>query len=173
MPAEKKGNYFKDKQEAVEFYKNSEENLKDKPEWMIECMIDFACQYPNYKEYLEVEGKVKNGEELTAKQKKKYGHMKWESEWTQYEDGQVIEDAFDVKLKGDYEDLTDPEQREKLNKYNLEFGESLKPDDHVTLRMKTEDGKEMEGKALIADLNEHGNDPEHWTFKEVPQELEE
>ena len=27
MPAEKKGNYFKDKQEAVEFYKNSEENL--------------------------------------------------------------------------------------------------------------------------------------------------
>ena len=78
------GDYFKDKAEAVEYYRNNDDSLKDKPDWLIECVIDFACQFPNYKEYCEVEHKVKEGKPLTVKQKKKYGHLKWEKEYTEY-----------------------------------------------------------------------------------------
>ena len=72
------GDYFKDKAEAVEYYRNNDDSLKDKPDWLIECVIDYACQFPNYKEYCEVEHKVKEGKPLTVKQTKKYGHLKWE-----------------------------------------------------------------------------------------------
>lgn len=66
-----KGDYFKDKDEAIAYYQTHEENLKDKPAWLIECIIDFARKYPNYKEYCEVETKVANGDKLTEKQAKK------------------------------------------------------------------------------------------------------
>ena len=115
----KQGAYFKDKAEAVEFYRNSEENLKDKPDWLIECIIDFAIQHPNYKEYLECESRINNGEELTAKQKKKYGHLKW--------------------------------AREKMNKYGLDFGEHLPPDDTVKIRVKQADGTEITGTFPVGD----------------------
>jgi len=173
MPAEKKGNYFKDKQEAVEFYRNSEENLKDKPEWMIECMIDFACQYPNYKEYLEVEGKVKNGEELTAKQKKKYGHMKWDKVHVEYNEGDVVPDCVDIKEEGTYDDLTDPEVREKYNKYDMKFGEVQEPEDKVTFKRFAPDGEECTASALITDLDARTEeDPSVWKFTKVGKPIE-
>jgi hypothetical protein len=146
----KAGNYFKDKQEAIEFYKNNEENLKDKPDWMIECIIDFAIQYPNYKEYCEVEAKVKRGEKLTARQQKKYGHLKWEKEMTEYKDGDVINDAVECHAAGTYEDIVhDPVAREKYNKFNLQFGESLKPDTKVGIVFKDSTGETLKGEVDV------------------------
>ena len=142
----KQGAYFKDKSEAVEFYRNSEENLKDKPDWLIECIIDFAIQHPNYKEYLECEARVKNGEELTAKQKKKYGHLKWDATHNTFKEGDVISGRVTIQKEGEYDNLAkDPVAREKLNKYGLEFGEELPPDDKVRIRVKQPDGTVVTG----------------------------
>ena len=114
MP-DRKGDYFANKAEAIAYYKEHEENFKDKPDWLIECIIDFAIQYPNYKEYCEVEAKVKSGQELTAKQKKKYGNLKWEKEMTEYEDGQVLKDHVAINEAGTYPDIVnDKEEFEKI-----------------------------------------------------------
>jgi hypothetical protein len=162
------GDYFKDKAEAVEFYKNNTDSLKDKPDWLIEAVIDFACQYPNYQEYLEVENKVKNGEELTPKQKKKYGHLSWEQQTTKYKKDQVLYDNIEINQKGEYDDIVnDTEARAKMNKYNLDFGEQHKPDENVKLRLKTRDG-EYEAVANIEELNKNGvSNRETWDIKEV------
>ena len=165
------GDYFKDKSEAVEYYKNNTESLKDKPDWLIECVIDFACQFPNYKEYCEVEEKVKQGKELNAKQKKKYGHLKWETKDRAYKKNDVLYDNVDVKQKGEYDDIVnDTPERAKMNKYNLDFGEQLKPDENVTLRLKTPDG-EYEATASVEQLNrdagEEGMVKENWDIKPI------
>jgi len=108
---------------------------------MIECIIDFAIQYPNYKEYCEVEAKIKNGEKLTARQEKKYGHLSWEKTMTEYKDGEVINDAVECHAAGTYDDIArDPVAREKYNKFNLDFGESLKPDTKVGIVFETDKG---------------------------------
>ena len=144
--AKQGGAYFKDKAEAVEFYRNSEENLKDKPDWMIECIIDFAIQYPNYKEYVECEARVKAGEELTAKQKKKYGSLKWEATHNTYTKDELIPDSVDIMEAGTYDNIAlDPVAREKLNKYGLEFPETLPPSDHVQFKVMQPDGTEAVG----------------------------
>ena len=168
-----KGEYFKDKDEAIQFYKNNEPELQDKPEWLIEAMIDFSIQYPNYKEYCEVESKVKNGQALTAKQKKKYGHLQWDKQYTEYKKGDVLYDSVDIKEEGTYDDIArDPIAREKYNKYNLEFGEKMKPDENVKLRLKSKDNKEYEAIANVKDLErdiEEGNgmQKETWQFNEI------
>lgn len=150
-----RGDYFKDKQEAISYYRAKEDNLKDKPDWMIECIIDFAMQHPNYKEYCEVEARAKSGKKLTAKQEKKYGHLSWERTDTPYHEGQVLYDNVEIHAEGTYDDIAkDPVAREKYNKYNLDFGEAQKPDEHITMRVKTKDGQEYEAKAPIADINE-------------------
>lgn len=163
------GNYFKDKAEAIEFYKNSNDNLKDKPEWLIEAVIDFACQFPDYKEYLDVERKAKSGQELTAKQKKKYGHLNWEPQTTKYKKDDVLYDNIKINQKGDYDDIIgDTEARAKMNKYNLEFGKQLKPDENVKLRLKT-NGQTYEAVANVDDLNNSDTvtDREKWDIKEI------
>ena len=147
------GNYFKDKEEAIEFYRNNEENLKDKPDWLIECMIDFAIQHPNYKEYLEVEERVKVGKPLTAKQKKKYGHLKWDKEYNEFEDGDVITDAVTCQEAGTFDDLTDPVVREKYNKYGLNFGQHLPPEPEVHLVKPNEKGELEEIRADIKEVS--------------------
>ena len=163
----KAGNYFKDKAEAIEFYKNSEENLKDKPDWMIECIIDFAIQYPNYKEYCEVEAKVKRGEKLTARQEKKYGHLKWEKEMTEYKEGDIIHDAVECHPEGTYEDIArDPVAREKFNKFNLDFGEALKPDTKVGIVFTDKDGEKVKGEVPV-------NEPDKWSAVNVEENKEE
>ena len=40
-----------------------------------------------------------------------------------------------------------------MNKYNLDFGEQLKPDDNAKLRLKTRDG-EFDAVANVEKLNE-------------------
>ena len=160
----KQGSYFKDKAEAVEFYRNSEENLKDKPDWLIECIIDFAIQYPNYKEYLECEARIKNGQELTAKQKKKYGNLKWEALHDTYKDGQVLRDHVEVQAEGTYDNIaTDPVAREKMNKYGLDFGDALPPDDHVRMTVQQPDGTYVTGKTPVAN-------PGEWELEDKPIE---
>jgi len=167
MPSTK-GEYFADKQEAIEYYKAHEKNLEDKPDWLIECIIDFAIQYPNYKEYCEVEARVKNGQELTQKQKKKYGNLKWDRDTTDYEDNQILPDTVEVKAPGEFEDIAkDPVAREKMNKYNLDFGQSLPPSDELKFRMPTKDGSFIEAKADLETVQEHGLRKEDWTFTDV------
>jgi hypothetical protein len=155
----KQGAYFKDKKEAIDFYRNSEENLKDKPDWLVECIIDFAIQYPNYKEYLECEARVQCGEELTAKQKKKYGNLKWEPTHNTYKDGEVIPNMVNIQEEGTYDNIaTDPVAREKMNKYGLDFGEQMEPDDRVRIRVKQADGKEVTGSCPV-------DDPTDWRME--------
>lgn len=172
MP-ERKGDYFADKKEAIEYYKAHEKNLEDKPDWLIECIIDFAIQYPNYKEYCEVEARIKNGQELTQKQKKKYGNLKWDRDTEDYADGQVIPDTVEVHDKGEYEDIAnDPEVREKYNKYGLDFGKQYEPSDKMIFRKKTKDGKEYEAVAKTADIQGKDTiDREDWTIREVTEEV--
>jgi len=162
----KAGAYFKDKQEAVEFYKNSEANLKDKPDWLIECIIDFAIQYPNYKEYLECEGRIKSGQELTAKKKKKYGTLKWDPMHTKYKDGDVLHDCVDINDAGTFDDVAkDREAFEKINKYGLDFpGDgALPPDDYVKITVQQPDGTTVTGKAPVSD-------PGKWEIEVKPTE---
>ena len=166
------GDYFKDKAEAVEYYRNNDDSLKDKPDWLIECVIDFACQFPNYKECCEVEHKVKEGKPLTVKQTKKYGHLKWEKEYTEYKKGEVLYENVEINQKGDYDDIVnDTEARAKMNKYNLDFGEQLKPDENVKLRLKTRDG-EFDAVANVDKLNREveegrGMSRDTWDIKPV------
>ena len=149
----KRGDYFKDKNEAIAFYRGSHENLSDKPDWFIECVIDFPKQFPNYKEYVEVQSKVSKGVALTEPQKKKYGHLKWEKEYTDYRKGQVLTNNVDIKQEGEYDNLAlDAEAREKMNKYGLKFGEQLAPDDSVTFRVKDGGHSEYEMRAPIEDV---------------------
>ena len=171
MP-ERKGDYFADKKEAIEYYKTHEKNLEDKPDWLIECIIDFAIQYPNYKEYCEVEARVKNGQELTQKQKKKYGSLKWDRDTEDYADGQVIPDTVEVKEPGAFDDLTDPEVREKYNKYNLDFGKQYEPSDKMKMRQTMKDGRVFEATAKTADVQgKTVIEKEDWDIREV-RELE-
>lgn len=173
MP-ERKGEYFADKKEAIEYYKAHEKNLEDKPDWLIECIIDFAMQYPNYKEYCEVEARIKNGQELTQKQKKKYGNLKWDRDTVDYKDGQILNDTVDIKEKGEYEDLArDPKAFEKYNKYGLEAGVSLPPDEVVKIRMEQKDGSVVEAKAKVQDIQKGGacaENKDHFTFETVEEE---
>jgi hypothetical protein len=171
------GDYFKDKAEAIEYYKNNEKNFEDKPDWLIECIIDFAIQYPNYKEYCEVEAKVKNGVELTEEEKKKYGHLKWDKEYDEFQDGDVIVDSVDIKEKGEYDDIAnDPVAREKYNKYNLQFGEQLEPSDKIKLRLKTTDNTEydctVDKEEFITKQKENGSlNPDIWDIKKVDKTI--
>lgn len=170
MP-EKKGDYFADKKEAVAFYKANEKNLEDKPDWLIECIIDFAIQYPNYKEYCEVEARIKNGQELTQKQKKKYGNLKWDRDSQDYRKDEILTDTVEVKAKGEYEDIAnDPEAREKYNKYGLEWGKSLPPSDKLKFVMETEEGT-VEAIADTETVQKNGLRKEDWEFKKVEKSL--
>lgn len=163
MPSEKQGNYFASKAEAVAYYREHEDNLKDKPEWMIECLIDFAIQYPNYKEYCEVEAKVKAGQELNAKQKKKYGNLKWDKQMTEYAEGQVLKDHVKINEQGEYDDIIrDRSAFEKINKYGItyndEFETTANESDPVTIKLKSIDGDDVhatvtDGKLLVDDDN--------------------
>ena len=170
MP-EKKGDYFADKKEAVAFYKANEKNLEDKPDWLIECIIDFAIQYPNYKEYCEVEARIKNGQELTQKQKKKYGNLKWDRDSQDYKKDEILTDTVEDKAKGEYEDIAnDPEAREKYNKYGLEWGKSLPPSDKIKFVMETDEGT-VEAIADTETVQKNGLRKEDWEFKKVEKSL--
>lgn len=151
------GEYFKDKEEAIAYY-GQLENLKDKPAWMIECIIDFARKYPNYKEYCEVEAKVANGQKLTEKQAKKYGHLEWEKQYTDYKNGEVIDDSVEYNEAGTYADIVnDTEEREKMNLYNLTFAENEEPDENIKLRLQTAAG-EYEAVANVKEFNDKTKD---------------
>jgi hypothetical protein len=136
--------YFTTKKEAIEYYKGTIKNLEDKPDWLIETMIDFSIKYPNYKEYITVENKVKNNIKLTDYEQEKYGSLSWDSKMTHYKKDQIIEGAIDIKAKGEYDDIArDPVAREKYNKYGLVFSENLEPDKEVKIKLNTDKGSYM------------------------------
>lgn len=148
------GEYFSSKKEAIEYYKSNFKNLEDKPDWLIESIIDFSIKYPNYKEYIEVEHKIKNNIKLTDYENKTYGELSWEKKSKTYKKDEVIKGAVDIKDVGTYEDIArDPVAREKMNKYNLDFGETLEPDKEVKIKLTTDDGEYL-FKAEVEKLNQ-------------------
>lgn len=148
------GDYFTTKDEAVSFYKSNFKNLEDKPDWLVEAMIEFCIKYPDYKEYVCVENKIKNNIELNEYEKNTYGELSWEHKTRKYEKNEVIYDAVDIKEQGEYDDIArDEKAREKLNKYNLDFGKSLEPSKEVVIKMSNKDETTV-FKALVDDLNE-------------------
>ena len=157
------GDYFTTKEEAVAFYKGNFKNLEDKPDWLVEAMIEFCIKYPDYKEYVWVENKIKNNIELNEYEKKTYGDLEWEQKSKTYKKNEVIYDAVDIKDYGQYDDISrDEKAREKLNKYNLDFGKSLEPSKEVKIKMTSKDETTI-FKALVDDLNEGIRDK--WTIE--------
>jgi hypothetical protein len=147
------GDYFSSKNEAIQYYKSNYTNLEDKPDWLIESLIEFSIKYPNYKEYIEVEHKIKNKIELTEYEIKKYGDLSWEKKTKTYKKDQIIKDAIDINDVGTYDDIArDPVAREKMNKYNLDFGEQLEPEKEVKIKLTTDDGEYIV-KAEVEKLN--------------------
>ena len=53
------GDYFTSKDEAIQYYKSNYKNLEDKPDWLVDSLIEFVCKYPSYREYIDVEHKIK------------------------------------------------------------------------------------------------------------------
>jgi hypothetical protein len=158
MSISNNGDYFSSKNEAIQYYKSNYKNLEDKPDWLIEALIEFSIKYPNYKEYIEVEHKIKNKIELTEYEIKKYGSLSWEKKTKTYKKDQIIKDAVDIKDVGTYDDIArDPVAREKMNKYNLDFGESLEPDKEVKIKLNTDDGEYLI-KAEVEKLNKGINE---------------
>ena len=150
------GDYFASTKEAIDYYKSLFKQLEDKPDWLVETLIEFSIKYPNYKEYIEVENKIKNNIKLTDYENEKYGDLSWETKMTHYKKDQIIKDAIDIKDEGQYDDIArDPEARKKLNKYGLDFGELLEPDKDVTIKLNTDDGSYLV-KGNIEELN-NGN----------------
>ena len=147
------GDYFGTKQEAIDYYKTTFKNFEDKPDWLIESVIEFSIKYPNYKEYLEVERKVKNNIKLSDYETEKYGSLSWESKMTHYKKDQIIKDAIDIKDAGEYDDIArDPIIREKYNKYGLDFGKLEEPEEDVTIKINNNEGSFLV-KSNIEDLN--------------------
>ena len=145
--------YFTSKDEAIQYYKSNFKNLEDKPDWLIDAMIEFCIKYPNYKEYITVEHKVKNNIKLTDYENEIYGGLSWEKKSKTYKQDQIIEGAVDIKAKGEYEDIArDPIAREKYNKYNLDFGQTLEPDKEVKIKLNTDNGEYLV-KAEVEKLN--------------------
>jgi hypothetical protein len=157
------GDYFSSKEEAVAFYKGNFKNLEDKPDWLVEGIIEFCIKYPDYKEYIGVEHKIKSNIELSEYEKKTYGDLDWNKKLNTYKKNEVIYDAVDIKDYGEYDDIArDEKAREKLNKYNLDFGKSLEPSKEVQIRMSNKDETTV-FKALVDDLNEGIRDK--WTIE--------
>jgi hypothetical protein len=95
--------------------------------------------------------------------KKTYGELEWEQKSKTYKKNEVIYDAVDIKDYGEYDDIVrDPIAREKLNKYNLDFGKSLEPSKEVRIKMSNKDETTV-FKALVDDLNEGIRDK--WTIE--------
>jgi hypothetical protein len=152
------GEYFSSKKEAIEYYKSNFKNLEDKPDWLIESIIEFSIKYPNYKEYIEVEHKIKNNIKLTDYENKTYGELSWDKKSKTYKKDEIIKGAVDIKDVGTYDDIArDPVAREKMNKYNLDFGESLEPDKEVKIKLTTDDGEYLI-KAEVEKLNKGINE---------------
>ena len=148
------GDYFTTKEEAVSFYKSNFKNLEDKPDWMVEAMIDFCIRYPCYNEYIEVERKAKNNIPLSDYETSQYGSLDWDKRLRTYKRNEIIDDMVDIKDQGQYDDLVhDSCAREKLNKYGLDFGQSLEPSDHVTIKL-TNKNETVVFKAPVHDLNQ-------------------
>jgi hypothetical protein len=123
------GDYFATRDEAISFYKSNFKNLEDKPDWLVDSMIDFAIRYPRYNEYIEVERKVKNHIPLTEYEKKEYGELDWDKKLRSYKKNEIIPDMVDIMEQGEYLDIgRDTVARESMNKYGLDFGKQLEPD---------------------------------------------
>jgi hypothetical protein len=151
---ESKGDHFTTREEAIGFYKSSFKNLENKPDWMIEAMIDFCIKYPLYHEYIEVERKVKDSIALSDYEMEKYGSLSWDKQLKQYMKNEVLHDMVTIVNQGEYDDLVhDGEALERMNKYGLDIAKGLEPLDNVTIKMTTKD-EIVTMTAPVVDLNQ-------------------
>ena len=146
------GDYFTSKDEAIQYYKSNYKNLEDKPDWLVDSLIDFCIKYPDYKEYIDVEHKIKSNIELSDYEKRIYGELDWKKKLTSYKKNEIINDSVSILDTGEYDDLKDPMVREKMNKYGLDFGQLLEPSPYVKIKMTSKD-ETTTFKAPVEDLN--------------------
>jgi len=156
------GDTFTSKDEAIQYYKSNFKNLEDKPDWLVDSLIEFVCKYPNYREYIDVEHKIKNDIELSDYEKRIYGDLDWKKKLTSYKKNEIINDSVSILDKGCYDDLKDPLVRDKLNKYGLDFGQLLEPSPFVKIKMTSKD-ETATFKAPVEDLNRGIHNT--WTVK--------
>jgi hypothetical protein len=157
------GDYFTTKDEAIQCYKSNYKNLEDKPDWLVDSLIDFCIRYPDYKEYIEVEHKIKSNIELSDYEKRIYGELDWKKKLTTYKKNEIINDSVDILDAGEYDDLKDPQVREKMNKYGLDFGQLLEPSPYVKIKMTSKD-ETTTFTAPVEDLNRGIHST--WTIEE-------
>jgi len=146
------GDTFTSKDEAIQYYKSNFKNLEDKPDWLVDSLIEFVCKYPNYREYIDVEHKIKSNIELSDYEKSIYGELDWKKKLTSYKKNEIINDSVDILDAGEYDDLKDPLVREKMNKYGLDFGQLLEPSPFVKIKMTSKDETTV-FTAPVEDLN--------------------
>ena len=156
------GDTFTSKDEAIQYYKSNFKNLEDKPDWLVDSLIEFVCKYPNYREYIDVEHKIKNNLELSDYEKRIYGDLDWKKKLTSHKKNEIINDSVDILDAGEYDDLKDPLVREKMNKYGLDFGQLLEPSPFVKIKMNSKD-ETATFKAPVEDLNRGIHNT--WTVK--------
>jgi hypothetical protein len=156
------GDHFTSKDEAIQYYKSQFKFLEDKPDWLVESMIEFCIKYPNYTEYISVEKKIKNKIELTDYERETYGGLDWINKLNSYKKNEIIPDLVNVKKEGEYEDIIkDEKARDKLNKYNLEFGKSLEPSKEVKIKLSYKDGTCI----LKGDVEELNKGVNNWSIE--------
>jgi hypothetical protein len=165
---------FTSKEEAIEFYRHEEPSLRDMPDYLIGCILDFSRKYDNYDEYVAVEHKMQTGKPLTKKEQKKYGHLKFEKVHLDHPKGTILHDHITVQEAGTFDDIGTKEGFEKYNKYGLTYNEPQEAPD--TVKFKFQDkatGDSVIVEKSIDELNsnpEMAYNPETWDIKHTKGE---
>ena len=169
---------FSSRDEAIQFYRGEEEALKDMPDYLIGCLIDFSRKYENYDEYAIVEAKVLGSKPLTKKEQKKYGHLTFDKKvHVTHPKNAVLHDMISTQHKGDFDDLSIKENFDKMNKYGLNFAEKQEPPESVKFKFTDEITKEeciVEKK--LKDIHDNPSDTFKqgtWDISDVPKKIEE
>lgn len=162
---------FSSRDEAIQYYRQEEESLKDMPDYLIGVLIDFSKKYDNYDEYLAVEEKVQNNKPLTKREQKKYGHLSFEKVHVTHPKNAVIHDHITTQDEGHFDDLRKEEVFEKYNKYGIDFPKTEEPNDTVKFELKDEVTHERV--IIEKSIDEIRNNPDDtfksntWDIKEI------
>lgn len=161
------GLYFSSKSEALTYVRNEFPNVDYLPDYAIESIIDFSKKFEDTKEYNSVQDKIRRDKPLTAKQKKKYGHLSFEKKLTEYPKGTVLDNH--VTISEEYDDLNDPEVFKRYNKYGIERGELNKPDDKLTFQLTDDDNTKYIATAPIDKLQNSETAADSWDVKKIEE----
>ncbi len=80
--------------------------------------------------------------------------LDWIKKLTSHKKNEIINDSVDILDAGEYDNLKDPQVREKMKKYGLDFGQLLEPSPYVKIKMTSKDETiSLTFKAPVEDLN--------------------